>query len=136
MVILLLLSCLSSYAQSESYLTLLTELRQAHQLSQPTPHPLLDQSAQAFAQELAQRGQLSHRDRLQLGPEHRASRLGLGVAGEVLGYGWDPRLVFQAWLESPGHRRVLLNEAWQYVGLGLAPWGQGHIVVMVFWAPP
>lgn len=123
-------------AQADAYPPLLKRFRWDHGLNQPEPHPALHASAEHFARELAERGVLTHRDRLGRGPEHRAAELGLGLAGEVLGYGWDPEQVFHLWLDSPAHRQVLSRPEWTRFGVGVAPWGRGHIVVLLFWAPP
>lgn len=134
--VLFLLVSLSSAQESEHYSNLLDTHRRPLSLSIPIRHPALDQSALDFAYELAERGELSHRDRFQRGPEHRASTLGLGLAGEVLGYGLQPFEVFEAWLKSPGHRRVLEHPGWKYFGIGIAPLAHAHVVVILFWAPP
>jgi uncharacterized protein YkwD len=40
-------------------------------------------------------------------------------AGECLACGYDtPQAVFDAWMESPAHKRVLLHPDFQYIGVG------------------
>ncbi len=132
----LLLAPLLLAQETDHYYRLLHTYRLSQGLTFPSRRSELDQSAQAFARELASRGELSHRDSLRRGPEHRAAVMGLGLAGEVLGYGPQPAEVFDAWLKSPGHRRVLDNPVWRFFGVGVEPLGNGHVVVIVFWAPP
>lgn len=136
-VTVLFLIASALYGQdTDHYSRLLHAHRLSMGLSVPQRQSSLDRNAEEFALELSSRGELSHRDRLQRGPEHRAAVLGLGLAGEVIGYGPQSTEVFTAWLKSPGHRKVLDSPEWQFYGVGVAPLGAGHIVVIVFWAPP
>lgn len=136
MPFLLLSIAFTLWAQpEEEYASLILDHRRALGLTPLQRSPTLDRSARDFAEELASRGELSHRDHLQRGVEFRASALGPGLAGEVLGYGPSPESVFAAWLASPTHRHVLETPAWTRWGIGTARWGSGLIVVAIFWGP-
>lgn len=87
----------------------------------------LTKAAQLYARELSQRGVISHRDLSGGSAAERIARQGLlGTVGEILGAGPRPGAIFQAWLESPGHRRALSDPRWKKWGLGLdrssGPW--------------
>jgi uncharacterized protein YkwD len=58
---------------------------------------------------------------------------GFRSAGETLAYhtGWDaqPRRTVTRWMNSPGHRSVLLSPGFRWVGMGLARGRLGSSVV-------
>jgi uncharacterized protein YkwD len=90
--------------------------------------------AQAHSDDMQRRDFFSH-----INPDHaspfdriRAARLRYVHAGENIAYGYDsPRELFQAWLDSPGHRKNLENPNYTQHGLGSA----GTLWTHVFLAP-
>jgi uncharacterized protein YkwD len=61
---------------------------------------------------------------------------GFRSAGETLAYhtGWDaqPRRTITRWMNSPGHRAVLLSPSFRWVGMGLARGRLGGRVATVW----
>lgn len=39
--------------------------------------------------------------------------------GEILALGYKPENVFNAWMESPGHRKIILDPEWSHVGISM-----------------
>ena len=87
--------------------------RQARGLPALAPNGIATRKAQAWARHLADIGHLEHSVLID-GFE--------GVdwcsLGENIGYGADPHVVEQAYMESPGHRRNILDPKWQSAGVG------------------
>lgn len=47
-------------------------------------------------------------------------QLGSDIVGENIGYGYNsPDSVFNAWVKSEGHRKNMLNDKWDYIGIGI-----------------
>ena len=83
--------------------------------------------AQAWAEQLARQGSLSH------------SNLAAGMTGvrwcglaENVGYGSSIAAVEDQFMASAGHRANLLGTSWDAVGVGYARSGSRHYVVQVF----
>lgn len=89
-------------------------------------HNMLNTKAQAWAEELARRGGLSH------------SNLRSGLpscwrgAAENVGWGSSAAAVQNAYMGSPGHRANVLNTSWDFVGVGYARAGSRVYTVQVF----
>jgi len=86
----------------------------------------LDAKAQGWAEHLARQGYLAH------------STLSNGVnypyrlLGENVGYGGSLEQIHQAFLNSPGHRRNIMDSQFEYIGTGVA-YGHDRVwVVQVF----
>lgn len=97
----------------------------------------LEALARSYAQELARRGVLSHEDPQGFHVKQRWLRAGgrPGSLGEILGAASDPRLLAQAWLNSPKHRRILLDRRWSFVGIGVAAAEGTFVAVVLFLGP-
>lgn len=107
----------------------------------PNPTVIWDQRlatvALKFAQELASRGELSHRDLEGKKAADRALKegLGVGIVGEILGSGERWEDVLTAWEKSPPHRQILEDAQWSRWGGARVPWGKTWIYVVLFWSP-
>jgi uncharacterized protein YkwD len=89
----------------------------------------VDRSAERYAERLSGRGVLVHSD---LGFLERCNGF---YAGEVLAVGFrKPANVVRAWMNSPTHRAVLMNERYDVVGIGVKKSPHGKIVVAQFLA--
>jgi len=122
-------------AQEQTLETLIQEHRTALGFVRLGLSDRLSQSATEYARKLAQLGYLTHRDEFHRGPEHRASVMGIGTAGEILGLAGNAVEVFRSWLNSPGHKRVLDGPHWTRYGIGRAVWRSSTIFVVIFWYP-
>jgi len=101
------------------------------------PSQRLARAAQHYACLLARTGTFAHR-----GPDGSDLRSRVTQAGytacraaENLARGHDARSVVPAWLDSPGHRRNLLDAEVRDVGLGLAMDDGRPTIVMVLGRP-
>jgi uncharacterized protein YkwD len=82
----------------------------------------LQESASAWAHELAESGNL----------RHSPAALRGEYGGEIVGYGPDWATVMAAWDKSDPHRAVMLDGDLTRVGIGKA-WGDGRVwAVVVF----
>ena len=77
----------------------------------------LERSSRAFAGHLMRSNVFGHAARIRASPRFRA-------LGEILAYHTDPRphrgWTVRRWLNSPGHRAVMLSRAYSRVGAGRA----------------
>ncbi len=78
-------------------------------------------TAQAWSQQLARNGTLSHRSPLSAGAPAGWSKL-----GENVGYGSSVDVVQEAFMNSPMHRANILDPAFNNVGLGVTVDGNGR----------
>ena len=115
-------------------LSWLVDLRAANDRRPLVADDLLTRVAAAYSLELLGRGVIDHRDSSGGSVRERARSLGYTTAtlGEVLGAGSDLEAIAGAWLASEQHVRILLHEAWNHVGLGIAESGETKVVVAVF----
>jgi uncharacterized protein YkwD len=112
--------------QLASFFTELLDLtngaRQTNGLSGLRFSSQLGASAQGHAQDMAVNDYFSHTS---LNGDTLADRIGavdysFQVAGENIAAGFfSPQTVFDAWMDSPGHRANILNADYQEVGFGL-----------------
>jgi len=100
----------------------INEVRRRHGAPPLTAMPVLQDVANAYSLTMARKGKMAH----SFGPgTHLRDRLkgvvAFSLAAENLGAGQDSvdRLV-RLWLESPGHRRNLLDTELTHFGLGRA----------------
>ncbi len=90
-------------------------------------------TARNHANELALRLNLSHIgiDGLRVAERYRIAG-GTGLkAGENLGAGDTVDLIIDAWMDSPGHRRNILESKWTAIGVGLHILESGRIIAVV-----
>lgn len=83
-------------------------------------NPKLAEAAAAHAADMAQRGYFSHKDPEGRGLGFRLTRVGypFALALETIAAGGrDPQLVLARWLDSPEHKRILLNRNVRDIGV-------------------
>lgn len=84
-----------------------------------------DSSAESWASYLARNNEFFHQSMLDV-----LNRCDAQYAGETLGRGaMAPRKLVRMWMESPGHRAVLLSSKSTRLGIGAAPDAYGRWVV-------
>lgn len=98
---------------------------------------LLASTCQLRSQVLAQSGSLSHEDSEGRGPGVQLVAQGFPAAlyGEVIGAGNDPEAVWEAWLTSSSHRRVLTDPRWTSWGWGASRSSTSTVWVLRFSGP-
>ena len=84
-----------------------------------------DRMAEQWGAHLAATGLFEHRDQSEI-----IRRCDVTWAGEnlVRGTGLTPEAMVQAWLDSPGHRVILLNTKARRAGVSVAQDAQGRLV--------
>ncbi len=100
----------------------------------------LGQAAQNHAVDMAQYGYFDHQGRDGSQPGDRVSALGyqFSYVGENIAAGSaSPDQTVQQWMNSPGHRRNILNPNYREIGFGYstAPNPYRHVWVQVFGTP-
>jgi uncharacterized protein YkwD len=95
----------------------LNDVRRAHGLAPLRESDSLNRSSGEYARKMLRHDFFGH------GPSIDVAG-GFRSAGETLAYhtGWgaQPRRTITRWMNSPGHRAVLLSPAFRWVGMGLA----------------
>lgn len=89
--------------------------------------PLLDKISQKHAEDMLLRSYSGHRSPEGLGPSDRARADGYrwGIGENIAEQRFSVEEALDAWLESPNHRRNLLDPTCRELGLGLAI-GEGY----------
>ncbi|MFE7262465.1 CAP domain-containing protein [Streptomyces sp. NPDC057592] len=86
----------------------------------------LRKAAQAHSTDMASRENMSHTGSDGSAPDDRIARAGYGwhAYGENIAHGYTtPKSVVAGWMNSPGHRRNILNCAFKEIGVGHARHG-------------
>jgi uncharacterized protein YkwD len=124
-----------------AFLHAINDTRAEHGIPQVSIDATLVRAARFHSADMVQRGYFAHdlfSRRLQ------SFGVGIGVVGEDLG--WDSHLeiavpeLIELWLESPKHRRVLLDPRYRLVGLGVVKgpfrgYRQAIVVTADFYGP-
>jgi uncharacterized protein YkwD len=86
------------------------------------PNPLLDRVSQEHAEDMLARSYFGHRTPEGLGPTERARADGYrsGIGENLVEQRFSVDEALKAWLESPDHRRNILDPGCRELGLGLA----------------
>jgi uncharacterized protein YkwD len=86
------------------------------------PNPLLDRIAQEHAEDMLARSYFGHQTPEGLGPSERARADGYraGIGENIVEQRFSTQEALEAWLNSPGHRRNILDPTSREMGLGLA----------------
>ncbi len=108
-------------------LSLVNAFRRRAGLPPLAPNPLLDEVSQQHAEDMLVRSYFGHRTPEGLGPSDRAQAggYGAGIGENIVEERFSAEEALKAWLESPDHRRILLDPGCREVGLGLAV-GEGY----------
>jgi uncharacterized protein YkwD len=95
----------------------LNDVRRANGLAPLRVSESLNRSSGHYAQKMLRHDFFGHGPSIDVAGNFRS-------AGETLAYhtGWDaqPRRTIARWMNSPGHRAVLLSPGFRWVGMGLA----------------
>ncbi len=85
-------------------------------------NPLLDRVSQAHAEDMLRRSYFGHRSPEGLSPSERAWARGYrsGIGENLVEQRFSAKEALDAWLDSPNHRRNILDPGCREVGLGLA----------------
>ena len=115
----------------------LRTFRASFGLSLPQLDTLMSAACGTRAAELARSGELSHTDTQGKGPAFQMLSQGFppGEYGEVLGAGTLFATVWEAWLNSPSHRKVLESPGWTTWGWASVSLGKTTVWVLRFWKP-
>lgn len=91
-------------------------------LSPLAPNPLLDRVSQEHAEDMLARSYFGHRTPEGLGPTERARADGYrsGIGENLVEQRFSVDEALKAWMESPDHRRNILDPDCRELGLGLA----------------
>jgi uncharacterized protein YkwD len=115
--VLLLPSSASAAPAENEAIDALNDVRRAHGLAPLRESGSLNRSSGQYARKMLRHDFFGH------GPSIDVAG-GFRSAGETLAYhtGWDaqPRRTITRWMNSPGHRAVLLSPGFRFVGMGLA----------------
>lgn len=117
-------------AMRERLLRLTNGARKAEGLPLLKRNPLLETSAQAYAEDMNRRDFFGHTDPDGHDPSDRITAVGYRAArcrcvtrtwtGENLAKGQGSiTQVFQAWMDSPSHRAAILHPAFTDIGIGI-----------------
>ena len=99
--------------------------RAAHGLVRLRMAPCPDGTAQRWADHLAANDAFYHQSMSAV-----LDRCNARYAGETLGRGsMTPRKLVRMWMQSPGHRAILLSHKPRRIGIGVSPDGTGRVVV-------
>ncbi|WP_165356784.1 CAP domain-containing protein [Nocardioides zhouii] len=87
-----------------------------------------DQLAEEWGQQIARTGLFEHRDQNEV-----IRRCNNSWAGETLvrGVGLTPDVMVDLWLDSPGHREILLNPRARRAGVSIDQDSQGRVIGVV-----
>ena len=108
-------------------LSRVNEVRRREGLRPVAPNSLLDRVSQEHAEDMLARSYFAHRTPEGLGPSERAKADGYssGIGENLVEQRFSVEEALRAWLESPGHRRNILDPGCREMGLGLAV-GEGY----------
>jgi len=127
--------------EEQAVLELTNQERAKEKLPPLKPNPILMKIARAHSQNMAKQEKLAHElDGKK--PHQRAEDAGykLGWIGENCAVGSDPyapKDVVKSWMDSPGHRRNILDKRYTEIGIGMAKTSGGDIYwTQVFGNPP
>jgi uncharacterized protein YkwD len=89
------------------------------------PNPLLDRISQEHAEDMLARSYIGHRTPEGLGPSERAAAEGYrsGIGENIVEWRFSAEEAMEAWMNSPGHRRNILDPGIREMGLGVAVGG-------------
>ncbi|MEU3727600.1 CAP domain-containing protein, partial [Streptomyces sp. NPDC031705] len=92
-----------------------------------TVNEKLTKAAQDHSADMAAHGNMSHTGSDGSDPGGRITRAGYQwrTYGENVAYGYSsPEQVMEGWMNSPGHKRNILDCSYKEIGIGLAQPGQ------------
>jgi uncharacterized protein YkwD len=127
--VMLLPSSAAAAGAEQEAIEALNDVRRAHGLAPLRESGGLNQSSGSYARRMLRHDFFGHGSSIDVAGGFRS-------AGETLAYhsGWDaqPRRTITRWMNSPGHRAVLLSPGFRWVGMGLARGRLGGRVATVW----
>lgn len=98
------------------------DVRRREGLPPLASNPLLDRISQEHAEDMLRRSYFGHQTPEGLGPSDRARADGYpaGIGENLVEQRFSTEEALKAWLDSPGHRRNILDPGSREMGLGLA----------------
>jgi uncharacterized protein YkwD len=121
-------SALAGGAEQEA-IDALNDVRRANGLAPLRQSGSLQRSSGGYARRMLRHDFFGHGSRIDVAGGFRS-------AGETLAYhsGWNPqpRKTVARWMNSPGHRAVLLSPGFRWVGMGLARGRLGSGIVTMW----
>jgi uncharacterized protein YkwD len=98
------------------------DVRRREDLPPLASNPLLDRISQEHAEDMLLRSYFGHQTPEGLGPSDRARADGYaaGIGENLVEQRFSTEEALKAWLDSPGHRRNILDPGSREMGLGLA----------------
>jgi len=110
-------------ATAQDAFAVANQIRQENGLPEMQPDPVLSAVAQAHAEDMRRRNYFEHNTPEGTTPFQRMEQAGLqfNAAAENIAQGTaSAQAVFQLWLNSPDHRKNLLNKIYGRQGIGFA----------------
>lgn len=103
-------------------LSRVNDVRRRAGLPPLAPNPLLDRVSQEHAEDMLAHSYFGHRTPEGLGPSDRARAdgYGPGIGENIVEQRFSAEEALEAWLDSPGHRRNILDPDCRELGVGLA----------------
>jgi uncharacterized protein YkwD len=103
-------------------LSRVNDIRRRAGLPPLAPNPLLDRVSQEHAEDMLVRSYFGHQTPEGLGPSDRARAdgYGPGIGENLVEQRFSTEEALEAWLNSPGHRRNILDPGCRELGVGLA----------------
>jgi uncharacterized protein YkwD len=116
-------------ANENTMLRLINDARTSRGLHAVRSYEALHKAARAHSSDMLRRDYFAHSSLSGLSVSSRARRAGYGVngwsawaVGEVIAWGsgarGNPQSIFKAWMNSSGHRKIILTKRWRDVGIG------------------
>ncbi|ABA57867.1 conserved hypothetical protein [Nitrosococcus oceani ATCC 19707] len=118
----------------QELIKLINQERQKHNLASLKIHSALVAAAKGHSKDMAQNNFISHRGSNGSSPFTRMADAGyrFRTAGENVAAGYSsPQAVLTGWMNSPGHRRNILNASYCELGVGYAY--QGRSTYRHYW---
>jgi len=123
----------------EQLIALINTERSSRGLVTLSPDSILMQVAENHSQDMVDRNFFSHINPDGLGPAERVTNAGYSwsALGETIGAGYStPQAMFDGWMNSSGHRDILLSPDYTEIGVGYVAGGTyGHYWTAVFARP-
>ncbi|MBN1221578.1 MAG: hypothetical protein JXM69_21835 [Anaerolineae bacterium] len=114
----------------EQLIALINAERSRNGRSPLSINPLLMQAAEAHSQDMVNRNFFDHINPDGQDPGDRLDNVGYNYAwaGETIGAGYTtPQAMFNAWMNSSGHRDILMEKEFTEIGIGYVTGGYyGH----------
>lgn len=121
-------------AEAQSIVLAINRIRSERGLAPLAVHPLLNQAAQAHADDMVARRRYGHRGGDGSTVTQRIQRTGYGLVGRP-GENWvavrDAERAIRWWMNDAPHRANILNPRWREIGVGVAPHPGGWGMIFV-----